>query len=212
MSPPRSTRGHGLLERFLAGRRAARADRLIPASHRHGRILDVGCGAFPYFLARTRFAEKIGIDKVVPIDVIPGQAAADPAIRLMSFDLHGSRQLPLDSATVDVVTMLAVFEHLHPDRLVDVLDEVERVLRPGGIFIMTTPAGWTGPILTLFKWLGLVSAIEIDEHQDSYSPSRIAALLARTRFAAQPTRYGYFEFGLNVWVEVRKDSTGRRAE
>ena len=58
------TRGSGLLEAYLAAQRAKIADRLVPASLRPGRILDIGCGGEPYFLARTEFAEKIGVDKV----------------------------------------------------------------------------------------------------------------------------------------------------
>jgi hypothetical protein len=47
------TRGRGLLEPWLAKMRAQRANRLIPAELRAGRILDIGCGSFPYFLSHT---------------------------------------------------------------------------------------------------------------------------------------------------------------
>lgn len=180
------------------------ADRLIPLDHRHGRILDIGCGSYPYFLARTHFAEKVGIDKVVPIGDFPQGQDIDASIRLMSFDLEHDHQLPLDTMSVDVVTMLAVLEHIQYDRLVNVLNEAERVLRPGGLLIMTTPAGWTAPILTILKWLRLVSAIEIDEHQDAYSQRKIRALLATTRLADMPTRYQFFECWMNLCVCVTK--------
>ena len=59
----RPTRGSGLLEPFLARLRARKANRLIPAHLRSGRILDVGCGSFPYFLSHTEFAEKFALDQ-----------------------------------------------------------------------------------------------------------------------------------------------------
>ena len=58
------TRGNGLLERFLAKKRARTADKLVPNNLRGGRILDIGCGNFPYFLSNTNFKEKYGVDKL----------------------------------------------------------------------------------------------------------------------------------------------------
>jgi len=58
------TRGHGALEGYLARRRARKANQLIPSESRSGRLLDIGCGSYPYFLATTRFAEKWGVDQV----------------------------------------------------------------------------------------------------------------------------------------------------
>ena len=46
------TRGKGLLEPMLADLRAQRANKLIPSTSRTGRILDIGCGTYPYFLAQ----------------------------------------------------------------------------------------------------------------------------------------------------------------
>lgn len=56
------TRGKGLLESVLAGMRARKANQLIPDELRTGRILDIGCGAYPYFLSHTFFHEKAAID------------------------------------------------------------------------------------------------------------------------------------------------------
>ncbi len=198
------TRGYGLLETFLAKQRATLADRLVPARFRDGRILDIGCGCRPYFLTRTAFARKWGVDKVV--DEAPAAArAGQPSIHLAHFDINTSNRLPFDSEWFDVVTMLAVLEHIPADRLVLLIDEIERILRPGGAYILTTPAGWTGPILTMMKSLRLVSPVEIDEHQDSYSHAKIRRLFQQTRLADMPIRMGSFELFMNTWVMVVKD-------
>ncbi len=100
--------------------------------------------------------------------------------------------------------MLAVVEHLCDDRLIVLLNEIDRVLRPGGAFIMTTPAGWTAPILTVMKWLRLVSAEEIDEHKAALTRADIRGLLGRTCLANYATRLGSFECFLNTWALVGK--------
>ncbi len=193
------TRGYGFLEGFLARQRAAMADRLLPAPVRCGRILDIGCGSTPFFLARTEFAMKVGLDKAPIAD-----ASCRSLMCVLGFDLNGDGRLPFPSGSFNAVTMLAVFEHLRVDRLTTVLDEIERVLRPGGVFIMTTPAGWTGPILTAMKWLHLVSPVEIDEHQDAYSRAKIRQVLQQSRFRNHPTHFGSFELFMNTWAMVTK--------
>ena len=57
------TRGSGLLEGFPAHLRARWANRLIPGGLPRGRILDIGCGSIPYFLAPGSFKEKFAIDR-----------------------------------------------------------------------------------------------------------------------------------------------------
>ena len=52
-----------MLERFLAKKRAQTVIKLIPHSHGSGKVLDIGCGTYPYFLLNTGFSEKHGIDK-----------------------------------------------------------------------------------------------------------------------------------------------------
>ncbi len=198
------TRGYGLLEAYLARQRANIADRLVPASLRHGRILDIGCGGEPYFLPRTEFAEKIGVDKVVDE---PTANARHASIRLMHFDINASNHLPFPSESISVVTMLAVFEHVRVDRLIALINEIERLLRPGGAYIVTTPAGWTAPILTLMKWLRLVSPVEIDEHQDAYSRAKIRYVLQHSRFAGGPIYFGSFELLMNTWMVVTKSES-----
>lgn len=60
------TRGHGLLEPILSKLSARRANQLIPSQLRNGRILDIGCGSYPYFLSHTSFADKFSIDQNNP--------------------------------------------------------------------------------------------------------------------------------------------------
>lgn len=70
----------------------------------------------------------------------------DRRIRVVGFDIYGSpmtqfiadaHQIPLASQSVDAVLIQAVLEHvLHPDQVVA---EIHRVLRPGGLVYAETP-------------------------------------------------------------------------
>ena len=200
MGVPRATRGRGRLEGFLARRRVHQAKRLIPAALARGRVLDIGCGSYPLFLASTDFAEKYGLDRV------PTTAPAETTgkLTLLEHDVHRGGRLPFASGHFDVVTMLAVFEHIEPLPLEALLAEVRRVLRPGGIFVMTTPAHWTGPLLAFLTRVGMVSGDEIEEHQGSYGRVEIRAALARAGFATDGIRTGFFEAGMNNWATATR--------
>lgn len=190
---PRPTRGHGLLEGFLARQRARQANRLIPPQLRGGRVLDVGCGSYPYFLSHTSFREKLAIDRQRP-------AAAPEDVEWHTLDLNRRPELPFADGHVDVVTMLAVIEHLDPDGLEGLLAEVYRVLKPGGRLIVTTPAAWSDPLLRFMARVGLVSAEEIEEHAFAYTHSLIGWYFGRAAFRRDGVRFGYFELRLNLWA------------
>jgi SAM-dependent methyltransferase len=197
------TRGPGLLEGFLAKKRTRIANGLIPESHGSGRVLDVGCGTYPYFLHSTRFRERYGIDQVVSEKDV--RRAESAGIRLIACNIGGNEPLPFDNETFDVVTMLAVLEHISGPRLVPVLQEVRRVLKREGVFILTTPAPWTDGLLRLLAALRLVSPVEIAEHKGAYGPAAIRRLLTEAGFAADRIETGYFELGMNVWARARKE-------
>ena len=196
------TRGHGLLEGLLSKLRARRADALIPDHLRTGALLDIGCGSFPYFLTHTRFARRVGIDKSLPADRCGRVGPGD--LTLLRHDFTAAEPLPFPDASFDVVTMLAVFEHIDLPVLRVLLGEVNRVLRPGGRYVLTTPNAWTPWLLDLLKNLRLVSHEEIDEHKGAYGPRDIAAVIETTALAGLPRRAGTFELGVNVWACVEK--------
>jgi len=193
----RVTRGHGLLEGFLARQRGKMANRLIPEAARGGRILDIGCGSYPLFLTQTEFAEKHGIDRT------PNTAQPD-GIHLHDHDVSQSPALPFDADHFDVVTMLAVFEHLDRPTMAGLASEIYRVLRPGGCYVVTTPAAWTNPILQALSRLGLVSEEEIDEHEPLYGLREIRSIVCTAGFADAKITMGRFELGLNTWGRAVK--------
>lgn len=193
----RFTRGTGILEGYLARLRARQANRLIPSELRQGRILDVGCGSTPYFLAHTSFKEKFAIDQLEP-------RTTNSDILWHTLNLNVEPYLPFEDAFLSVVTMLAVAEHLNPTSLVTLFAEVRRILQPGGVLIITTPAAWSGGVLNTMARLNLVSAEEIKEHVYLYTLPLLGWYFGKAGFALERLRFGYFELGLNLWAKAER--------
>lgn len=193
----RYTRGQGLLEPFLARQRARQANRLIPPRLRAGRILDIGCGSFPYFLSHTSFREKYAIDQLPP-------ALSGSGIEWHTLDLNAEPRLSFEDGHFSVVTLLAVVEHLDPGSLVKLLKEVHRVLTPSGRVVITTPAPWSDGLLHGMARLRLVSAEEIEEHVYAYTQALLGWYFGKADFPMEKIRSGYFELGLNMWATAER--------
>lgn len=191
------TRGSGLLENWLANLRARKANQLIPDNLRAGRILDIGCGSYPYFLSHTYFREKFALDQLHLSDL-------PPDITAVQVNLGEITSLQFDAEYFDVVTLLAVIEHLDPEGLVQLLEEIHRILKPGGMLILTTPNAWTDPLLKWMARVNLVSQEEIDEHTFAYTLPLLGWYFGRSGFQKQGMEFGTFEAGMNLWVRAQK--------
>lgn len=193
----RTTRGYGYLEPFLARQRAQIADQLIPNELRQGRILDIGCGSFPYFLSHTYFKEKFAIDQQQkPQSLIN--------INWFSLNLNDEPFLPFEDEYFSAITMLAVVEHLNPPSLVSLFTDVYRTLKPNGKLIITTPAAWSDGLLKVLARLRLVSKEEIDEHAFVYTLPLLGWYFGRAGFEMKAVKFGYFEFLLNLWATATR--------
>ncbi len=194
------TRGKGLLEPLLARLRTQRANQLIPRDLRSGRILDIGCGSFPYFLAHTAFEEKFAVDQLE----MPTETARRNRIEFFSLNLNAEPHLPFSDEYFDVVTLLAVVEHLNPDSMALLFREGCRVLKPGGLVVLTTPAAWSDGLLRFMARIHLVSLEEIDEHAFAYTLPLIGWHFGQAGFRMSNVKFGYFELMLNMWATARK--------
>ena len=194
------TRGKGLLEPMLADLRAQRANKLISSSLRGGRILDIGCGTYPYFLAHTSFAEKFAIDQIP----LPQQTAAELRIESFTLDLEIKPRLPFEDNFFEAVTLLAVVEHLDPAHMAALFKEIYRVLKPGGQVILTTPAAWSDGLLKFMARINLVSAEEIHEHAYAYTLPLLGWYFGQAGFEMTKVNFGYFEFMFNMWATAQK--------
>jgi SAM-dependent methyltransferase len=95
-------------------------------------VLDAGCGVGygTRLLAEREPARLVGVDlSAEALERAPTEDA-----EFVQADLH---QIPFDADTFDVVVCFEVIEHVHGH--VQVLDELRRVLRPGGALLISSP-------------------------------------------------------------------------
>jgi SAM-dependent methyltransferase len=192
------TRSFGLLENLLAKKRAEISEKFIEEKMRNGRILDVGCGFFPFFLSTIEFKEKYGLDKAIDKEKFPNKN-----IKLTELNLE-EEKIPYQDNYFDTIVMLAVFEHIGPESLNFVLKEIHRVLKKGGIFILTTPSPWSVPILWSLSRIKIISQVEIDDHKSNYSTNSLKELIRQAGFFQNKIKTLYFEIFLNRWLTAKK--------
>ena len=163
-------------------------------------MLDIGCGTFPYFLLVSNARKKYGIDPSVNLSLLKNN---NKNIFLKKIKV-GEQRLPFKDNFFDVITMLAVFEHIDHDKLNHALKEVKRTLKRGGIFIITTPAPWSDRPLHYLANFGIISKEEIHEHKHNLTHKRIKEYLKDAGFSEDKIENGFFEVYLNMWFKAEK--------
>ncbi len=104
----------------------------------HGmKVLDLGIGtAYGASYLSTVAASVTGID-------IDAQAVAEAESRYhapnLTFLFGDLASLNFDSGSFDAVVMFEVIEHIAPDDQAALLEEIRRVLKPGGFLLISTP-------------------------------------------------------------------------
>ena len=130
------------------------------------RILDVGSADGPSVRWLEGRAQKVALD-LDPRGLAPGGVCGSVL------------QLPFADGTFDVVTAFDVIEHCDPERRA--VDELYRVLAPGGRLLASVPAyqwAWTG--------------FDVDNgHHRRYTRARAAAALERSGFGVNRATYAF---------------------
>lgn len=124
--------------------RRLRVLELLP--ERLGEVVDVGCG--PGVMVddvRKRFGTYVGVD--LSPEMIHEASTRFGAMEGVSFKQGDCERLPLENDCCDQVLAMAVLEYLKSPRRA--LSEIFRVLRPGGIAVITVPKRWHVDCLTL---------------------------------------------------------------
>lgn len=138
------------------------ADRLFP---RDGVVLDLccGCGYGSAHLAEMSGRTVLGLDVASDALAYACQQYRSPRLQYIRADVMS---VPVQQASVDAVLALEAIEHLHDP--VSVLRQVRKVLKPGGMFLVSTPN-------RLVTKSGAVPANPF--HVREYTPEEFMALL-----------------------------------
>ncbi len=157
------------------------------------RILDIGCGAGD-FLAGLKSA---GFDKYgVEINPQGCKKCQEKGLNVSPTELIDAK---FSSDYFDVITMWHVLEHL--DKSVELLREARRILKPGGVLILSTPnTGSWGFKYGLKNWFHL----DAPRHLILYNYKSLSLLLERAGFKVKCLRNYFYDYPLDLFWSLRE--------
>lgn len=177
---------HGMTAyRWLAG--------AVPAP---GRVLDVACGSAPMRRVLAPGCAYAGIDRS------PAELAAARAGGAGGLIRADATALPVSDGAFDAVVCSMALMIIEP--LEDVLAEIRRVLRPGGLLAATVPAepGASGPATALLGRIA-VGAGPLPRSPNNAALADAGALLARHRLRLTSDGQRRFGFRLRTGADAR---------
>jgi len=122
------------------------------------RIIELGCGPAKHtrHIAETHSPESILACEVDQRQLEKNLAIADlPAVRFVD---AGAEAIPAEDGSADIVMMFKSLHHVPVDSMGAAMQEIARVLRPGGLAYISEPvyAGAFNEVLKLFHDEGAV--------------------------------------------------------
>lgn len=98
-----------------------------------GSILDFGCGSKPYASLFVNATEYTGVD-------IKASGHDHNKLSSKVDFFYDGKSLPFEDGTFDAVVTFEVLEHVF--NLAEILEELRRVIRPGGTLLISIPFAW----------------------------------------------------------------------
>lgn len=150
----------------------------------HDLILDAGCGSgnLSIYLSR-RFKKIIGLDGNLQAIGFAKKRVHEEKISNVEFQQGDLTKLSFKNHSFTKIVLFEVIEHLTPAEYQKILDELYRVLKPGGQLYLTTPnkiSFW--PILEwLLDFFKLVPSLK-EQHLLEFTPESIKDLISQNGF------------------------------
>ena len=181
----------GLARRDTAERKAQIQNlfnRIRPFLTPNSVFLEIGAGdcLLSYTVARVVkqvYALEVSTEKV---------AEPPPEVRNFELVLFDGFEFAFPDASVDIAFSNQVLEHLHPEDALEHLQQVYRLLKPGGYYICFVPHRFTGPHDISRYFTEEATGLHLKE----YTYYELAAMFRKTGF---PKMWGQIK---GHWVSV----------
>ena len=176
------------IDRLLERLRFNKAKTYIP---KDARLLDIGTGdgSFLRFL-NGQILSSVGIDPLIT-----------STIQTKSYTLLPGF-FPMDSHTderFDVITLLAVVEHIPENELHKVADACWNHLTSDGRVIITVPHPFVDKILDVLKFFKIINGLSLEEHH-GFNPEALQDIFNRWKLYKKER----WELGLNYLFVFEK--------
>lgn len=159
-------------------------------------LCDFGCGTRALLLNTLKPYIRSGIGLDLKLE-----SPSDSKITLIKCNLDYN--VPLKSDIIDMITSLAVFEHLNNP--VNNLKEAYRILRKDGLLILTTPAPVSKKILEFLTFkLGILSIDTVGDHKNYFDKKILKDMLICAGFEKSKIKIKSFQMGFNNLVIAKK--------
>ena len=171
------------LERLLAN---ARSKKVIPYI-RNKNVLDFGCGikAWNANAIHRHCKSIVGVEENYSTPQLVGKVNVYPSLS----------HIP-DQHKFDVILALAVFEHIDPFTLIEILKRMSAICSSNAILVGTVPTPQARPILEFISYrLRLIDESQIRDHKVYYDDFWLSAIVGKTTWKL--SSYNRFQLGMN---------------
>jgi SAM-dependent methyltransferase len=139
------------------------------------RILEVGCGSGSYTRELAVAGARVTATEFAPAQLAQARRNVGALGSKVDFRLEDAQELTLPDGSFDKVLLSEVIEHLPaPDRAIA---EAARVLRPGGLLVVSTPSRFS-PLNLAYGVKRRVRGYAFNEHLHEFRPSSFRRLVA----------------------------------
>lgn len=182
------------LDRFLRDARIAKARPFVRAGDF---VLDIGCADGEMFRRwRGHISRGVGIEPTLSERVVADDYELIPG------------RFPDQAPTgiqFDIITMLAVLEHIPTTVQAGLAEACSALLKPGGLIVITVPSPRVDDILHVLLRLHLIKGISAHEHYGFKPADTLAVFPVAGYRVLRQTR---FQLGLNNLFVFQKTGAG----
>jgi 2-polyprenyl-3-methyl-5-hydroxy-6-metoxy-1,4-benzoquinol methylase len=134
-----------------------RIRKAAPFIRRGDQVLDIGTADGALFRLVPSLGESVGVDPDLERDLVP----AFPNVRFYSGYFPDALPAPVK---FDVITMLAVLEHVPTEKQVPLAQACASHLKPGGRLVITVPSPAVDRVLDVLGALKLIDGMSLEQH------------------------------------------------
>jgi SAM-dependent methyltransferase len=143
-------------------------------------FLEIGAGDCSLSLEVSKFVKKVFAVEIS--ETLGGNVGQTKNFEMIITD--GTR-IPLPQNSVDVVYSNQLIEHLHPEDVLEHIQDVHRVLVSGGVYICVTPNRLNGPHDISKYFDNIATGLHLKE----YTNTGLESIFKRTNFRKVKTVY-----------------------